>query len=160
MAAPRQLLIPDRVWPETLETLNAYARAEVEAGLYWYGLRNIETQVATVAAIGIPRQFNQPCSFEVDADDLAALTRRVPDPLVAVAAVHTHPGADTNHSPWDDLRVISRNILSLVLPFYGRDAQLADAAIHEYVDGRWTSLARAQTVDRVLVIPSLIDTRS
>jgi hypothetical protein len=158
MTAPRRLLIPETAWRATVGLLAPYAVAQVEAGVYWYGTRSEEA--AVVSVVGVPRQLNRPRNFDVHSEDLAALIRRLPDPLVAVAALHTHPGIDTRHSEWDDARAVSRKILSLVLPFYGRGPQLEDAAVHQSVDGRWVMLGPAEARSRLALIPTLIDARS
>lgn len=157
MSAPRRLLIPETVWQATVAVLAPHATARVEAGLYWYGTRLEDTAVVAIA--GIPRQLNRPRNFEVHREDLAALIRCVPDPLVAVAALHTHPGIDTRHSDWDDERAVSRKILSLVLPLYGRDPKLQDAGVHEWVEQAWQMLEPQEAADRLALIPTLIDTR-
>jgi hypothetical protein len=158
MAASSLLLLPGAIWNTTVALLEPYARAQVECGLYWYGLRNDDA--ALVSLVGIPSQINRPRSFEVADDDLAGLTRAVPEPLVAVAAVHTHPGADTSHSKHDDRRAVSRKILSLVLPFYGRGARLEHAAVHEYREGGWRRLTPEEAQRRVVLVPALVDARA
>jgi hypothetical protein len=150
MTAPRRLLIPETVWRATTGLLTPYAVAQVEACVYWYGTRSEEA--AVVSVVGVPRQLNRPRNFDVHSEDLAALIRRLPDPLVAVAALHTHPGIDA--------RAVSHKILSLVLPFYGRDPQLADAGVHQSVDERWVMLGPEEARSRLALIPTLIDARS
>ena len=157
MAAPPLLLIPRPVWLATAALLAPYTRAQVEAGLYWYGIRNDEA--AVVSLVGIPAQINNPRNFAVPDDDLAVLSRNVPEPLLTVAALHIHPGVDTNHSDYDDKRAVSRKILSLVLPSYGHDPKLAQAAVHECRDGQWLRLGDDEARARVRIIPELIDTR-
>src|SRR4051794_14369268 len=108
MAAPPLLFVPETIWHTTVALLEPYTRAQVECGLYWYGLRSEDGAVVSLA--GIPSQMNRPRNFAVADDDLAALTRAVPEPLVAVAALHTHPGVDTRHSEHDNERALSRKI--------------------------------------------------
>jgi proteasome lid subunit RPN8/RPN11 len=158
MAAPEQLLISEAIWDRTIAVLDAYRRAEVEAGLYWYGQRSADAALAIL--VGVPAQINRPRSFAVPDDALATLTRAVPEPLVAVAAIHTHPGLDTRHSEHDDERAISQKILSLVLPRYGQGALLSQAGVHEYRDGRWQTLAPQEAKQRVVVVRTLVDTRT
>ena len=157
MPAPSYLVITTEAWRATAALLAPYADAKTEAGLYWYGIRNSEAAVATV--VGIPRQINRRGNFEVARDDLASLVLAVPDELVAVAQVHTHPGADTLHSPWDDDLVVSQKILSLVLPRYGRSPSLDEVGVHECTDGFWQRLPSADVNKRIVVVPPVIDTR-
>jgi hypothetical protein len=155
--APPFLILPDSIWRITVGLLEPYTRAHVECGLYWYGLRNEDAAAVTVA--GIPQQINRPRNFAVPDDHLATLTRAVAEPLVVVAAIHTHPGVDTAHSDHDDERAVSRKIFSLVLPFYGHGANLRDAAVHEFADGGWRQLPSHDARRRVVLVPNLIDTR-
>lgn len=157
MPAPEHLIVTDETWRATRALFGRYAYSEVEAGLYWYGARSAEA--ATVSFIGVPEQVNRRTNFDVEAESLAILTRRVPEPLVVVAQLHTHPGTDTNHSPWDDERAVSRKIFSLVLPYYGNHATLEQAAVHEYVDSQWCRLNQPEAASRIIRLPTLIDTR-
>lgn len=156
MAAPELLVVPEAVWLETRRLIEAYTPRRLEMGLYWYGVRTSEAAVACVP--GIPHQTNRPRNFEVHADDLAILVRHIPDPLVAVAQIHIHPGVDTSHSSWDDTWAVSTKILSLVLPLYGSNAHLAEAAVHEYQD-KWVRISDKEARVRVVLLPGLIDTR-
>jgi proteasome lid subunit RPN8/RPN11 len=158
MAAPQKLLIPEAIWQATVKVLDPYRHAQVEAGLYWYGLRSDEA--AVVVHAGVPAQINRPRNFAVPDDALATLTRAVPEPLVAVAAIHTHPGLDTRHSPHDDERAISRKILSLVLPRYGDKALLSEARVHEHRSERWHALAPQEADERLVLVPTLVDLRT
>jgi hypothetical protein len=157
MPAPARLLVGESLWMATVAALAPYAEARVEAGVYWYGIRNLEA--AAACSVGIPRQVNRRANFTVAADDLAALTRVMSEPLVVIAQLHTHPGKDTRHSSWDDDLTVSRKILSIVLPEYGRDPKLEEAGIHECLDGGWLRLERREVADRIVLIPTLSDGR-
>jgi hypothetical protein len=157
MPAPPLLLVHEEVWRATITLFEPYAREGVEAGLYWYGLRTAEAALATV--VGIPQQTNRRRNFDVDPDDLAALTRRLPPSMLVVAQVHTHPGADTTHSFRDDGRALSLKIFSLVLPAYGREGTLEHAGVHEFVDNRWHPLEPFDAARRIIVTPTVIETR-
>jgi len=157
MPAPEFLVVSEDIWNATAILLRPYAEEGIEAGLFWFGIRNTES--AAVSAIGIPRQTNRERNFEVIADDLAVLVRRLGRPLVIVAQLHTHPGTLTEHSSWDDDLVVSLKILSLVLPDYGRGSQLSQASVHEFVDGQWRQLDRGEVARRIVVTPSIVDSR-
>ena len=101
MPAPDTLVVAAQVWRSTISLLEPYARVQVEAGVLWYGTRSSD-ELAVAVLAGIPRQTNRKRSFEITSEDLAALNRAVPERLVVVAQLHTHPGEDTEHSPWDD----------------------------------------------------------
>lgn len=109
MTAPAVLLVPNLIWESTLTLFGKYAATEVEAGCFWYGHKT--TDLAIAGVVGIPRQRNYPQHFEIDADDLAALTEvACASGLVAVAQLHSHPACDVQQSPWDEQRVISQNV--------------------------------------------------
>ncbi len=159
MSAPAALLIPEVIWQTTLEVFADYATAGVEAGCFWYGIRDDEK--AVVALLGVPRQRNYPQHFEIDGDDLAALTEAAcASGLVVVAQLHSHPGNDVNQSPWDDLRVVSQNVFSLVLPNYGEGGcHLRDIGVHRFQQDAWTRLPVAAASAAVQFLPNLLDTR-
>jgi len=157
MPAPRSLIIPEATWDATARLVTGYAEAKVEAGLYWYGIRSADVAVVIVA--GIPQQTNRRQNFVVNDDDLAALVKGIPDGLVVVAQIHTHPNSDTLHSKWDDGLIVSQKILSLVLPKYGRAASLREAGVHEFIDGRWMMLSPEKVAERVLIVPGVFDVR-
>lgn len=157
MPAPRSLIISGDAWRVTCSLLGPYASLQVEAGLYWYGIRSNEA--ASVTVVGIPHQTNRKGNFEVTDDDLAELVLAIPDGLVVVAQIHTHPGSDTGHSSWDDDLAVSQKILSLVFPRYGRNLKLEDAGAHEYIADRWEHLSPRDSAKRIVLAPGMVDTR-
>ena len=152
------LVIAAQVWRSTVSLLEPYARGRVEAGLLWYGTRSSD-DVALAILVGIPVQTNAKRSFDISADDLAALNRAVPEELVVVAQIHTHPGEGTEHSPWDDEKIVSRKIFSLVFPRHGSGLLLPESSVHEFVDGKWRVLDPADARRRVALAPDSVDTR-
>ena len=159
MTPPPILLVSADVWRTTSEVFSKYASKRVEAGCFWYGHRNEEK--AFVILVGVPHQINRPRNFEVPADDLARLTEEaVKLDLVAVAQLHSHPGDDVEHSPWDDSRAISKRVYSLVLPRYGKNPiPLAGVGVHRFEDGRWTKLSRDSWKAVIRFLPDKLDTR-
>jgi hypothetical protein len=155
--APKSLIISGEAWRATTSLLAPYADAQIEAGLYWYGIRSSEA--AIVSVVGIPHQTNREGNFEVTDLDLAELVLAIPDELVVVAQIHTHPGSDTQHSSWDDELAVSQKIMSLVFPKYGRNPKLEDVGVHEYVDGRWWHLPPRDVAERIVLSPGVVDTR-
>jgi hypothetical protein len=160
MTAPATLLVPKYVWETTLNVFSEYAVAQLEAGCFWYGHR--DNDIAIAAVVGIPRQRNYAQSFEIDADDLAALTETAcASGLVAVAQLHSHPGCDVRQSWWDDQRVISQNVSSLVLPHYGvSPCALATVGLHRFIQGQWRVLTQSEATAAIQFIPDLVDTRT
>ena len=159
MSALTNLLVTDGVWSITCEVFSMYAKRRVEAGCFWYGLRDGSSAIASV--VGIPRQQNSPWNFEIDADDLANLMEAASrQGLSLVAQLHTHPGVDTNHSPYDDSRIVSRKIYSVVLPHYGRDQwQPRLVGVHQFDVNRWRRLAEPEVLSAIGFVKQKVDTR-
>jgi hypothetical protein len=163
--SPDALVLPEAIWPRTLELLARYRRARVEGGCLWYGRR--EGARATAMLIGVPKQANRMRNFEIPSGALAELNLQIPDGLVVVAQLHLHPGPDTRHSTWDDQLVVSQRVFSLVLPNFGAPpCSLGSAGIHTH-DGRtWTRLPAPFGLSRVRFSPTaamhpqtMVDTR-
>lgn len=160
MTVPPKLIVNDSLWSQTVTVLQHYTPKKLEAGCFWYGLRNEDSASALV--LGIPRQINRRTNFEIPADDLAALIDAACEPagLVTVAQLHIHPGVDVRHSPWDDKQVVSRNIYSLVIPNYCKSPVTFDAiGIHRFENDRWKRLSPKSAREAVVITPSLVDTR-
>jgi hypothetical protein len=154
------LCVTTRLWELTLDLMVPYAERGVEAGCFWYGARASHIDVALV--VGISRQINRPRNFEIPSDALAEMIAALPSAgLVAVAQIHTHPGSNTKHSPWDDDLVVSRKLYSLVLPAYGRrPCPMNTVAVHEFSNDRWQRLKSDEAAHRILLVQSLVDARA
>jgi proteasome lid subunit RPN8/RPN11 len=149
--SPPVLAVPAAAWSATLEALARYKKGRVEGGCLWYGdSAGVEPRVSIV---GVPTQINRPRNFEIPAGALEALNRSVPEGHVVMAQVHTHPGSGTKQSPWDDRMIVSRKIISVVLPRYGRPpCDLGDCGLHVYVDDRWRKLRPGEVNGHIRVV--------
>lgn len=163
---PAQLRFSMPLWQATLNVLALYREQQVEAGCLWYGQREDDAAYATL--VGMPKQINRRRNFEIVSDALAELNARIPGDLVVVAQVHSHPGRDTTHSPWDNDMMVSRKVFSLVLPFYGAlPCDWSKIGMHAHDGQHWVKLPQAEMVDRLVVGGSggvstsitLVDTR-
>lgn len=142
MSTPR-LGVSSAAWDATLEVFEPFATARLEGGCLWYGTRTAD--VLRVQLIGVPQQINRSRNFEIPADALAALNRQVPDGMEVLGQIHGHPGQDTKQSSWDDQLIVSRRILSLVLPRYGRrPCAIDEAGIHAFRDGSWVQVPSSE----------------
>lgn len=147
---PTQLRFTPALWSATLEAMTPYQERRREGGCLLYGRR--ADDVARALIVGVPRQVNRARSFEIPADALAALNTRVPDDLIVVAQVHSHPGADTTHSVWDDTQMVSRRAFSLVLPHYAALPCAPDSAgVHIFNGSNWIKLSGAEAFLRIIV---------
>lgn len=134
-----RLRVSEATWLRTVEIYAPFAQAGVEGGCFWYGDR----ASGLVAVIGVPSQINRPRNFEISSDALAQLSLGVPESMSVLAQLHAHPGTRVRQSWWDDRVVVSRKIISIVLPSYGRIPVSLDACgVHQFVAGRWRCIAR------------------
>lgn len=154
-----KLLVAETLWRDTSTLMRQYACKRVEAGCFWYGIRHDDSSIA--ATIGIPHQRNRPGNFHVDADDLATLVTAACAPgLVTVAQLHLHPDDDVDHSSWDNRQIVSRKILSIVIPNYGaRPFSLVTLGVHIFEHDQWRRLSTREAQQAVQVIRTLVDTR-
>jgi hypothetical protein len=159
MSSPASLVIAPNLWNATLDVLQSYSRRGVEAGCFWYGTRNDNYALASLLAI--PQQVNRRQNFHIPADSLAEMTQMASaSGLVAVAQIHTHPGVDVKHSPWDDAQIVSQNVWSLVMPNYGKlPVNFSDVGVHRFRDGRWRRLTADEVGKTLLIQPLLVDAR-
>lgn len=147
---PTTLQLTPAVWRATLDALEPYRRRRVEGGCLWYGRRGGGS--ARAVLVGIPNQVNHPRNFDIPADWLAELNGLVPDGLIVVGQVHTHPGADTTHSPWDDRMMVSRKVFSLVLPHYAAPpCDISSVGVHTHDGHGWVKLLPAEVQRRLII---------
>lgn len=151
---PERLELTPALWQTTLGVLTSYRLRRVEGGCLWYGQRDAQT--ARAVLVGIPRQINRARNFEIPADALAelnTLVTRVRNDLVVVAQVHTHPGAETRHSLWDDAMMVSRKVFSLVLPRYSMlPCNIDTVGLHVHDGTKWMYLTREEAKGRLVVV--------
>lgn len=147
---PAELHLTAALWRTTLAALAPYCERRVEGGCLLYGRR--EGEEARALVVGVPHQVNRARNFEIPADALAALSAAIPDGLIVVAQVHSHPGTDTTHSRLDDALMVSRRAFSLVLPRYAaHPSEPASAGVHIYDGSGWVKLTPAAARCRVIV---------
>lgn len=147
---PQVLHLTPALWRTTLDALAPYRDRRVEGGCLWYGHR--ESDVAHALLVGVPRQVNRARNFEIPADALAELNAHVPDDLIVVAQVHSHPGTDTTHSWWDDALMVSRRAFSLVVPRYAElPCEPEGAGVHVYDGSSWVKLMPDERCRRLVI---------
>lgn len=152
------LQLPPTAISATREMLQRAGRRE--ACVFWYGDRSGD--IATVRSVRAPRQRSMPGNYHVEADAMSELVHDLPDGWKPLAQIHSHPGANTEHSRYDDAMISSRRILSLVFPAYGTQtaAWPQGIGVHEWQNDYWHMLAPRQVQDRLFVMPGpALDTR-
>lgn len=154
---PATLRFGPAIWRATLDVMGPYRIGKLEGGCLWYGLHEGGYGQATL--VGVPRQQNRALNFEISADALADLNMLVPDGLVVIAQVHSHPGSNTTHSRWDDKMMVSRKVFSLVLPRYAAlPCDLPSVGVHAHDGRRWVKLPRADGLRRLIMDPEYNET--
>jgi hypothetical protein len=129
------------------------AAAGREAGALLYGVRTAQPGHADmVHALVIPAQAGHRTCYRIPPDSIAAASVATRSRgLVTLGQIHSHPGANVEHSWYDDRHAISVRAVSFVLPDYGRDPcdWFARAGVHDWQDDWWHLLTPAQARARV-----------
>lgn len=150
----------------------------VESCCFWLGPR--QEGKATVMAIVVPRQRNQPGNYHVEPEAMLRVADVArPRGWTNLAQIHSHPGPDVRHSGYDDEMANSRRALSLIYPTYGALPgvwrfrgwlwRLSPAPIprqigvHAFLHSKWTLLDAAGIAPVMQIVsgpkPAFIDLR-
>lgn len=150
-----QLRVPFSALAATLTLLEAAGRRE--SGVLWYGVRDAAGN-GTVAYVVAPRQHMNSGNYLVPAQALTGVVSRLPDIWKPLAQIHSHPGADVEHSSYDDQMACSRKALSIVFPFYGQFAPAfpSGVGVHEWQDEYWHLLDEKLAKARVILVPGKV----
>jgi hypothetical protein len=145
-----RLSVPGAAVTATLELLRRAGRRE--SGLFWYGPRDAAGN-GRVTYVAAPRQRMTWGNYHVSPVALAEIVNKLPDDCKPLAQVHSHPGVNVEHSPYDDDMASSRRALSLVFPLYGQsNAPFPnDVGVHEWQDQYWHLLDRGQAAKRLVL---------
>jgi hypothetical protein len=147
----RVMTVPVVAVRGVFEVLSRYAQRRVEAGMFFYGDRDVKGD-ALVRAIVVPRQRNHWGNYHVSAAAMQAVAKATEHTeWVNIAQLHTHPGAWVEHSTYDDRVANSVRAVSIVIPWYGWHAASwpTRLGIHEWQDGYWHKLERADAERRI-----------
>src|SRR5207245_2264274 len=110
---------------ETWRAFRGTAGIDCEGAVFWAGPKHQQdSEQQIVTTVLVPRQRVGHGAFELTADGVRAMGRRLRDEgLVNLAQVHTHPTEGVEHSSWDDAHAFSQRdgVLSIVWPRFGED---------------------------------------
>ncbi|HJU08321.1 MAG TPA: hypothetical protein VJ727_07570 [Rhodanobacteraceae bacterium] len=108
-----------------------------------------------MAYVVAPRQRMSWGNYLVSAQALTEVVRRLPDIWKPLAQIHSHPGANVEHSRYDDEMASSRKALSMVFPFYGNHAPAfpSGVGVHEWQNEYWHLLDEQSAKARVILVP-------
>lgn len=156
-ATGRVLKAPRALLGATLTALQSVGGQE--AACLWLG--TIEDDVARVQGLIVPKQINRQLNYGIDARAMQEVAARArPRDWTLLANVHSHPGSNIEHSPYDDQMMPSRSALSIVFPNYGRwlGPWSVGIGVHEFIDAYWHLLPEADARSSVLWLdePALI----
>ena len=122
-----------------------------ESGAFWYGPRDADGN-GVVQAVIAPRQAMTWGNYHVSPAAMSAMVDLLPERAwKPLAQIHSHPGANVEHSLYDDEMIASTRALSIVVPFYGRWAGPwpHGIGVHEYQDDYWHLLSTDHAAHRV-----------
>lgn len=112
-----------------------------------------------------PKQVNNRRNFMVPAEAIAEMSAATrPLGIINRAQLHTHPGRWVGHSQYDDDHAISRNALSIVIPYYGNatGAWPKGIGVHEFQNEMWHLMNTQEKARRIHLVEgeiNLIDLR-
>ena len=124
---------------------------ERESGAFWYGPRDAAGN-GTVRAVIAPRQAMARGNYHVSPAAMSSMIARLPDvSWKPLAQIHSHPGAEVEHSRYDDEMAANTRALSIVFPFYGRwsGPWPHGIGVHEHQSDYWHLLSAANAAHRV-----------
>lgn len=152
-----QLQVPIAAVEATFRMLSA--RGPSEACVFWYGRRDGGNGLVT--DVRAPAQVSTRFNYHVDERAFSRMADTIAPELRPLEQIHSHPGKDVEHSPYDDEMVASRNALSIVFPFYGCNsvAGLTGLGVHEHQHNYWHLLLPEQAARRVITIAGQVHIR-
>jgi hypothetical protein len=154
-----KLLVAEQVLAPSRAALQASSHEHQphEGLVFWIG-RIIGSDTLVLSVVAVPTDHHRGGVF-VNEHTVAATGRAARRAgLGLVAQVHSHPGADTQHSVGDNKLITMpfHGMFSVVVADYGRGSLLPaqGAGLHQYQHGRWVHL----TTDAMVIVPALTST--
>jgi hypothetical protein len=153
-------ILSQLLWDVLLDEFR-WPRRAVERVAYIDGLQFGEVEIATT--LTFPDAAMHPSYFMVSGDAMSEAGKhfRVFG-MQRLAQVHTHPGRDVRHSPFDDRNAYSQldGAISVVLPEHARyRPELIDCGVYVRDAAGWRRLRNAEIVSRIRMIPGFLDFR-
>lgn len=155
------ITIPDWIWSRMLDEF-ARIPGNVERVAFLDGV--VMGTGGVVTTLTIPDAVLRTRYYEISSDAMSQAGKHLrAHRLIRLAQVHTHPDDWTDHSPIDDGRAYSQEpeAISIVLPFHGRKRPgLFDGVgvLVREIEG-WRRLNTEEVVERVRVVPAILDFR-
>jgi hypothetical protein len=155
------MIVVSRLIWETLLDEFRWPRSAVERVAYIDGIASGELKIATTLAL--PNAEMHPTYFTVSGDAMSEAGQHFRRfGMERLAQVHTHPGRDVRHSPFDDENAYSQlnGAVSLVLPQHARlRPELSDCGVHVRDDRGWRRMSARETEQMIRILPGCLDFR-
>lgn len=159
------LTITDATWQKLL-TLLGTGPPGVERVAYLDGIKipvGDGTIHGVVTTVTVPHAQQYADHFTVSAEEMSRAGQHLrTHGLARLAQVHTHPGSDTRHSPYDDKHAYSRKAgaISIVLPWHAHGDPLpTGGSVHLHDGERWHGLSPDDATAFIRLAPATVDTR-
>jgi len=154
------LTIPEAIWTAMLDVF-ATVKPDVERVAYLDGVRLGTDGVVT--AVVVPNADLHRSWYDVSPKAMSEAAQHAREHgLTRLAQVHSHPGINCEHSPYDDDKAYSQrtDAISIVLPYHAtRRPRLEDAGVHVRTQREWVLLSADEAKRHVRCISSLVDLR-
>jgi len=154
------MLLSELLWGTLLEEFR-WPRRAVERVAYIDGIQAGETHIATT--LTLPNAEMYPGHFTVSGNAMSEAGKHFRAfQIQRLAQVHTHPGRDVRHSPFDDDNAYSQmdDALSIVIPQHARTRpELTECGVHIRDANGWRRLGTKEITNRIVMIPGCLDFR-
>jgi hypothetical protein len=154
------IVLSELIWEALLDEFR-WPRAAVERVAYIDGVACGDLKVATT--VTMPAAAMHPTHFTVSGDAMSEAGQHfLRYAMERLAQVHTHPGRDVRHSPFDDESAYSQmdGAVSIVLPQHARRGpELNKCGVHVRDAAGWRRLAAREIEQTICVLSGLLDFR-
>jgi hypothetical protein len=154
------MVLSQLLWETLLEEFR-WPRRAVERVAYIDGFQCGETDIAVT--LTFPNAAMHPTCFTVSGDAMSEAGKHFRQfGMQRLAQVHTHPGRDVRHSPFDDENAYCQmdRSLSIVIPRHARyEPNLESCGIHVRDAAGWRRLTTKEIVRAIVLVPGCLDFR-
>jgi hypothetical protein len=154
------LILSQLLWETLLEEFR-WPRRAVERVAYIDGFQSGETDIAVT--LTLPNATMHPTHFTVSGDAMSEAGKHFRElGMQRLAQVHTHPGVEVRHSPFDDENAYCQmdGSLSIVIPEHARRRpNLGECGVHLREEAGWRLLTTKEVVRVIALVPGCLDFR-
>jgi len=154
------IVLSEAIWQTLLDEFR-WPRAAVERIAYIDGIGCGDIKVAT--SLTLPNAAMHRTYFTVSGEAMSEAGQHFSRfGMERLAQVHTHPGRDMRHSPFDDENAYSQmnGAVSIVLPHHARfRPDLGECGIHVRDDSGWRRLNVGEIEPIIRILPGCLDFR-